>query len=99
MPYDIPEMPEDSDACKKVVRAALQSGQDRMCRMEKSQIEMRAALDENTDLTRQCVEIVQAFSGGMKVLNWLGVALKWGAMVAGSVYTFYCIAKGKNPFM
>lgn len=92
MPYDpIPALPEESDACKKAVHAALQAGHDRMCRIEKS-------LEENTALTKEGVEIMKAIEGGIKVFGWLGSFLKWGAGIAGAVYTIYCIVKGKSPF-
>lgn len=56
-------------------------------------------LDHNTAITQEVADILGACKGGLKVLGWAGSALKWGAMVAGAIYTFYCILKGRNPFL
>lgn len=100
MPYNVPNLSGKSEAeCQRAVQDALQAGHDRMCRMEAKQVEMKKSMDENTSMTAEAVGILNAMKGGMKVLNWLGIGLKWGAMVAGSIYTFYCIVKGKNPLI
>lgn len=94
MPYqDLPnELPAEPSDCKKAVHAALVCGQKRMDMIE-------GKLDENTVLTQEVVEILRAGKGGLKVLGWIGTALKWGAGVAGAIYTIYCIWKGRNPFL
>lgn len=91
MPYIVPNLDGKSEAeCKKAVQEALQAGSERMCRMEKS-------LRENTELTSEVVEILRAAKGGLRTLGWIGAALKWGAGIAGAVYTIYCVITGKVP--
>jgi hypothetical protein len=98
MPYQAAELPEDPVGCKAAVSAAFARGDARMSHMEDSQKELKDALAENTAMTGEVIGILEAMKGGIKVLGWLGSFLKWGAGVAGAVYTIYCIIKGKSPF-
>ena len=90
MPKLIESLPTTEDGCRTMVVSELNEN-----RMMPHAFE--AKLDENTALTREVVDILDAMKGGMKVINWLGSFLKWGAGIAGAVYTIYCIIKGRNP--
>lgn len=48
----------------------------------------KATLEGNRD-AREILELFQAVKGGMKVLGWLGNALRWVGIVAGAGMACY----------
>lgn len=67
------------------IEARLETGGDRMDRMER-------AINENTDLTVEVRDLLAALKGGMKVLGWLGVLAKWIGVVASAAVAIYTAA-------
>lgn len=47
-----------------------------------------ATLEGNRDV-REILEMFQTVKGGMKVLGWLGAAIKWLGVVAGALLALY----------
>lgn len=64
--------------------------------------ELRAELAENTRITAQVRELLDAMRAGLRVIGWLGKAAKWGGALAAAgtaLYTAYHMAThgGRPP--
>jgi hypothetical protein len=47
------------------------------------------AIAENTTITREVLDLVNAFKGGMKVLGWLGTGAAWLGKFAAAGVAIY----------
>lgn len=59
---------------------------------------VESGLQQNTEVTIEVRDLLEAFRGGFKVLGWLGTGLKWTGAIAGActaIYTaFYMVTHG-----
>lgn len=74
--YEIPVTPRpDGDAWQRDIDARIDA--------------LRAELEANTAVTAEIKGLLDAMHGGMRVLSWIGGAVKWltpFVMLAGAVY-------------
>lgn len=90
---------------KDYVADRLRTGERRMTGIEKLVEELRLKVEENTSLTArnkadtaEVLGILHAVKGGLKVVGWLGFAIKWTAAVATAGIVLYSAAKGHFPW-
>ena len=50
-------------------------------------------LEENTNMTAELLDIIQAVKGGFRVLGWLGIAGKWIGGIAAGIVAVYSMAQ------
>jgi hypothetical protein len=53
-------------------------------------------LDKNNELTETIVDIFGTAQAGLKVLGWLGAAVKWTVTVAGACAALWALVHGKD---
>lgn len=61
----------------------------RLIVIEKRGTEMAVKLDENTAATKEVLQLVSTFKGGMQFLGWLGIGAKWIASIAAAIAAMY----------
>lgn len=64
------------------IHARLNCGDARMTRIE-------ARIEENTDLTRDIRNLMDAGRAGLRVLEWLGKAARWAGILATACMAIY----------
>lgn len=67
--------------------ARFAAGTERMRNLE-------AKIDANSADTREVLDILHAGKGFFKVVGWFGNTVKWAALVAAPVITFWYTVKG-----
>lgn len=83
------------------IHRRLNVGEDRMKNIEADLAANTALTIENTALTRDIKELLDAAKMGLKVIGGLGTAFKWAggiAAAATAIYTFiYVLTHGNIP--
>jgi len=90
-------MPRTEHDFRDYVAQSLRDGRERMDRIEsdvRSNTDITAAMKADT---QDVLDILNAVKGGLKVLGWLGTAMKWIATVGGAVATVWGLVTGKIP--
>jgi hypothetical protein len=76
------------------IEQRLQRGSEHMALID-------GAIAENTTLTREVRDVLDAFKGGMKVLGWLGTGMGWLGKIAAAVVAIwgfiYAITHNGSP--
>lgn len=79
-------MTTDSDFVQlDEMNARLDRGDERMTRIEDR-------ITENTDLTRDIRDLMDAGRAGLRVLEWIGTAAKWLGLIASACMGVYAVA-------
>lgn len=78
------------DDWRKCVTDQLRVGHDRMTKIETDVVQIKSD-------TSELVEILKAVKGGLKVLQALGLVIKWGAGVAVGIGSVLALFQGKWP--
>jgi predicted nucleic acid-binding protein len=82
-------MTDKNDDRLDAIEERLERGSDRMDAIERAlKANTEATLEGNRD-AREVLEIFQAVKGGIKVLGWIGVMVKWLAPLATLGVTAY----------
>lgn len=84
------EQMDQLDAIKK----QLDDGASRMSGIERDLATVTEMTQENTTITKEIKELLDAAKLGFKVLGGLGAALKWAAGIAAALAALYALLHG-----